>query len=207
MDQIATLGASIEQSKPTKAASKKRPYRLAERSKLTSEPPFTVAKVRVLLAEAAKGRVAQIEQTTINRLTATLNNRAAFFLLAQQERAHGERRARAMVLIAELRKLLPLVLADIERLTDDFFTRHTKAAAKDLHEAVASDRVEVALPQLNLSATGWQWVAPSLAADLVPCLGTSATVRFLTAAIPLLSGENPKPVTIETWLRQHKIAA
>jgi hypothetical protein len=114
-----------------------------------------------------------------------------------------------MVLIGELRELLPLILADVERLTDDFFARRTKSAAKELREAIASDRVEVALPALTLSQTvsGWHWVAPSLFADLLPLLGSSASVRFLAAVIPLLSGEHPKAAAIEVWLRQRKVAA
>ncbi len=76
----------------------------------------------------------------------------------------------------------------------------------ELREAIASDRVEVALPALTLSREPkrrWQPVAPSLSLPICCRCSAAAHIRFcfLAAVIPLLSGEHPKAAAIEVWLR------
>jgi hypothetical protein len=51
---------------------------------------------------------------------------------------------------------------------------------------------------------GWQWVAPSLHADVAQMIGGSAAARFLAAVMPLLSGESPTAVTISSWLKEQR---
>lgn len=199
-----------------KAALKRQPYRLSARTPLTPEPPFNPEFTRELLLAAMYGlkRVQldlrePFDDRTVNKLSATLNARHAMFVAAQEERAHAARCDRATVLIAELRGLLPIILANLERSTDDFFSRATKTAAGKLYEAIASDQVKTALPKMTLSenVSSWQWCGRSLYDDIAPLIGSNAAIRFLAAAIPLLSGEHPQAGAIATWIKQQKRAA
>jgi hypothetical protein len=86
-------------------------------------------------------------------------------------------------------------------LENDVFSHGAFAAASALHELLSSDVPVRALPQVTVSAFGWQWSAPSLAADLAP-IGKAASARFIAATTPLLTGESPKPAAVAMWLKQ-----
>jgi hypothetical protein len=188
------------------------PYRLAERSKLTPEPPFNAELVRKMLAEAMrgpKGRAAQIDEATINKLTNTLNARHALFVAAQGDRGRAARRARVVKLFAELRAALPEIIKDIEQQATDFFGRHNLIAARALHRAIGSDVVEKVLPPVALSDSiaSWKWTGKTLYEDVAALIGSNAAVRFLSVAIPLVSGEHPKAGAIAVWIKQQRKAA
>jgi hypothetical protein len=190
----------------------KKPYRLAERSKLVPEPPFTPASVCEMLLAAMRGRaVVRLDEQAVNRLTGTLNARHRIFLAAQEDRERAARRDRAVKLIAELRETLPAILADQQKsAADDFFVRATRSAATALCSIVLSDLVETALPPITLAETvaNWQWCGRTLHEDAAALIGSNAAIRFLLAsAIPLLSGERPTTGSIAAWLRQRKEAA
>ena len=142
-------------------------------------------------------------------LCATLNQRHAWYFAAQEARSHKDRIDRAAELIAGLREVLPLIVKAVEERrpkADDFFSRRAENAAKAMQAFLNSDIPATALGPVELptNVSGWQWAAPSLYADIAPLIGSNAAVRFLTAAIPLLSGEKPKPAAIAIWLKQHK---
>ena len=74
-----------------------------------------------MLAEALRGPKAgrashpEPRDQDIKFLTATLNNRHAFYFSAQQARSIKERRDRAKALIDELRGIMPLIVKDAEQ--------------------------------------------------------------------------------------------
>jgi hypothetical protein len=152
-----------------------------------------------------KGRAtrhAEPSDQEIKYLSAILNSRNQFFYSAQQERARKERRDRAAKLIDELRSIMPEIVRDAEEQTiktDDFFTRKAERAAK----AICRDIFTIALPPVELPDVvhGWQWCAQSLYADVAQIIGANATVRFMAAAIPKLSGETPKAGSVRAWLK------
>lgn len=204
MEQIATqFGVSQQQiSKPAKTASKK------HRQALSLGPPFDAALVQVMIAEALrgpKGRVAQIEvdDRTVSKLVATLNARRAAFASAQADQDRARRRDRAIVLIGELRALLPPIVKDGEQWTE-FFGRNTSRAVAALSGALCSDLPERALPAVDLvtSGEGWRWVCPSLYSDLKDLLGANAALRFVHAVLPTVSGQSPSLPTIKAYLKQ-----
>jgi hypothetical protein len=187
----------------------KKPYRLNERSKLAPVSPFTPELTRRLLAKAVKGRAAmEFDDHAVNKLTATLNARAALFYAAQGDRGRAARRVKVISLFAQLRAALPEIIADLEQATD-FFGRHNLIAARALERAIGSDVVERVLPPIALSenVSGWQWCGRTLFEDVAPLIGSNAAVRFMESAIPLVSGEHPKASAIAVWIKQQRKAA
>jgi hypothetical protein len=186
----------------------RQPYRLAERSKLTPEPPFNAELVRQMLVDAMRGpgRAAQIDDKAVAKVAATLNARHQLFLAAQGDRGRAARRDRVVKLFADLRAALPEVIKDIEQQANDFFGRRNLIAANALHRAIGSDVVERVLPPVALSENvfGWQWCGRTLHEDVAALIGSNAAIRFLAAAIPMISGEHPTPAAIATWLRQRR---
>lgn len=193
----------------------KRPYRLANRARLSPAPPFTPELVRAKIVEAMcgpkKGRTTYAEPSAdaIKYLTATLNVRHQFFYSAQEDRSRKDRRDRAAELIDELREIMPAITKDAEmrRLkADDFFSRNTERAAHRMHDFITSDVPERALPLVTLpeNVAGWQWCSLSLYCDVKALIGANAAVRFIVAVVPLLSGETPKMASMQTWLKQQK---
>lgn len=192
----------------------KRPYGLANRARLSPGPPFTAEQVRAMLADALrgpKGRTTHAEPCAdaIKYLTATLNSRHQFFYSAQEERGCKDRRDRAANLIEQLREVMPAITKDAEerRLKgDDFFSGNAERAAHRMHDFITSDVPERALPPVTLPGNvfGWQWCALSLCADVEALIGFNAAVRFIVAVVPLLSGENPKMASVQSWLKQRK---
>ena len=151
----------------------RKPYRLATRATLDAEPPFTFELTRKLLAEALRGPKAgrtsshpEPSDQAIKFLTATLNNRHAFYFSAQQARSIKERRDHAKALIDELRGIMPLIVKDAEQqlLKDDVFSHNAFAAASALHEFLSSDVPVRALLPVHLpeNIRSWEWAAPTL---------------------------------------------
>ncbi len=111
--------------------------------------------------------------------------------------------------MGELREIMPWIAKDAEdqRLkADDFFSQKIERAAQAMRAFTTSDVVRKALPPVTLpeSVFGWQWCARSLYEDIAPMIGTNATARFIVAAIPKLTGENPKLSAVETWLKKRR---
>jgi hypothetical protein len=60
-----------------------------------------------------------------------------------------------------------------------------------------------ALPPVHLpdNVRDWRWAGPTLLRDLAPWLGVNAACRFISAAIPMMSGENPSPASVARQLK------
>jgi hypothetical protein len=189
----------------------KRPYKLNARATLDAAPPFSVERVREMLKAAQAGPKAgrasshpEPSAEAVRLITSILNARHSYYYAAQQDRARKDRRDRAKLLVDELRQITPAICADAEQqlIKNDPFSHNAFAAASALHEFLSSDVPVRALPQMTVSAFGWQWTAPSLAADLTPLIGKAGAARFIASTAKLLTGESPKPSAVAMWLKQ-----
>ncbi len=119
------------------------------------------------------------DATTTEYITGTPNDRHRWFYAAQEDRARKERRDRAFGLIGELRGLMPQIVHDGEQQrqkADEFFAANAERAARMLCSLLTSDVAITALPPVDLPTNigGWQWVAPSLYADVAALVGANA---------------------------------
>ncbi len=143
-----------------------------------------------------------------------LNFRHREFFYAQEERARKNRRDQARKLVDELRALVPTIVADADdqcdRFKDDHLSREALRSARRLSdwatysaEFLDSNTTVLALPPVYLpdNVFGWQWVGKTLLGDLEP-LGTNAAGRFITAAIPLMTGEHPSAASVLSQLKR-----
>jgi len=191
--------------------SRRRPYKLATRARLTRDPPFTPESLQATIGDVLGTKYTPPGDAEAAKLCSILNQWHAWFYEAQELREFNAAAEKAAAAIETLQSALPIIGRHHQKRAEagDVFAKWQMKAVAELYDAVKKDPARVTTgDSLPNQVRDWRWLAKVLPIDIEAAIrptnpryrgGRSKRgplARIVAAVIPSLTGENVGTVAV-----------